>query len=542
MNCPWRVLCCAFITGFTCWLLAGCSAGESNVVTGNRDGILHVGNGTEPQSIDPHVVSGTPEINIVKALFEGLVSVNPYTLEVEPGVALSWTFSKDRRVITFRLNPLARWSNGDPVTAEDFVWSWRRALDPALGNLNTERLYPIRNAQAFATGAITDPAALGVEALDAHTLQLTLEEPTPYLLFLLDDATTYPVHRHTIERFGKASDRFTGWTRVGNIVSNGPFKLKDWQLNRRLELEKNPDYWNAGQVRLNGIVFHPIESGTLEERMFRAGQLHYTMSVPLDKIAGYQAMTHSPYQQSPSFASYYYLFNTRKPPVDDVRVRQALAMAVNRERLVTTVLENVYIPLYSLVPPGVPGYDPPTVLRYDPVRARQLLAAAGYPDGENWPGMEIIYNTLESHRKIAVALQQMWKDALNIDVTITNMEWRVYLDMIADKNFTMARAGRQWTYLDPHGALSIFITDSGNNATGFASQRFDDMVLEKASKAQSPAERFAIYRAAETRLMEQMPIIPLFIYTNRHLVHPSVHGVPGNLLDQVNYRYVRLDP
>ena len=230
---------------FTALLLVACTSGESNVVTGNRDGILHVGNGTEPQGLDPHVVSGVPEINIVKSLFEGLVTIDPYTLDPEPGVAESWTISDDGLVATFHLNSTARWSNGDPVTAEDFVWSLRRSLSPILGNINTERLYPIKNAEAYSTGAITDPEALGVKALDPQTLQLTLEAPTPYLLYLLDDASTYPVHRPTIEKFGDPGDRFTQWTRVGNIVSNGPFQLKDWQLNRRLEVEKNPDYWNA---------------------------------------------------------------------------------------------------------------------------------------------------------------------------------------------------------------------------------------------------------------------------------------------------------
>jgi oligopeptide transport system substrate-binding protein len=527
-------------TLLACCLLTACIQGESNVAAGNREGIIHVGNGTEPQSLDPHVMSGIPEFNIVRALFEGLVTINPYTLQPEPAAARNWSFSDDGRIVTFQLNPDARWSNGDPVTAQDFAWSWRRALDPGLGNLNTERLFPIKNAEEYATGVITDPEAVGIQALDAHTLELTLNEPTPYLLYLLNDATTYPVHRATIEKFGKPTDRFTRWTRVGNMVSNGPFKLKSWQLNRRIELEKNPTYWNADAVALNGIVFHPIESGVVEERMFRSGGLHYTMDVPLGKIAGYNGMERSPYVQSPSFASYYYLFNIQQAPVDDVRVRRAMAMAIDRERLASTVLENVYLPLYSLIPPGIPGYESPAVLRHDPDRARQLMAEAGYPDGAGWPGLEVIYNTLESHHKIVVALQQMWKEELNIHVTLANMEWRVYLDMVAQKDFQLARAGRQWSYLDPHVALSLFITGGGNNSPAFADERFDRLVLEEAAQAPTGEKRFATYREAERIFLEQMPIIPLFVYTNRHLVHPSVKGIPGNLLDQVNYRHVSL--
>lgn len=525
----------------TCCLLVACSRGESNVVLGNRASILHVGNGTEPQSLDPHVISGTPEFNIVSALFEGLVNINPYTLQPEPGVAQRWAFSDDRRVVTFELNPAARWSNGDPVTAEDFVWSWQRALDPQLGNVNAEMLYPIQNAEDYSTGAINDPEALGIKALDAHTLQLTLNEPTPYLLYLLNTNTTYPVHRPTIEKFGKATDRFTRWTRVENMVNNGPFNLKSWQLNRRIELSKNHAYWNSDRVKLNGIVFHPIESDSIEERMFRAGALHYTMRVPLGKISGYISREHSPYVQGPAFASYYYLFNTQRPPVNDIRVRKALAMAIDREKLASTILQDVYLPLYSLIPPGVSGYESPPGPGYNPIEARALLAAAGYPDGQNWPGLEVVYNTQESHHKIVMAIQQMWVEVLNIDVTLNNMEWKVFLDRIDGGDFVLARAGRTWSALDPHVPLSIFVSDSGNNPTGFANARFDTLVLREALAAETSRERLALYREAESILLGEMPLIPLFVYTNRHLIHPSLRGAPDNLMDRVNYRYVWLE-
>ncbi|MEH6569898.1 MAG: peptide ABC transporter substrate-binding protein [Halioglobus sp.] len=523
-------------------VILACTGGESNVSQGNRAGILHYGNGSEPQGLDPHVVTGVPENHLIRALFEGLAVKNPYTLEPEPGVAESWEFSEDGRIITFHLRHNALWSNGDPITAADFVWSWRRALNPAMGNLYAYMLYPVKNAEAYATGVIGDPEKLGVRALDSSTLQVTLNEPTPYFLQLMDHYSTFAVHRATIEKFGLATDRFTQWTREENIVSNGAFKLKEWKLNRRITVEKSETYWDADKVKLNGVVFYPTENLVSEERMFRVGQLHYTGEVPLGKIETYQAMANSPFVQAPYLGTYYYLLNIRRPPVDDSRVRRALSMAIDRETLTATVLKKAYVPAYSITPPGTLGYQPPRLFDYDVERARALLAEAGYPNGKGWPGIEIKYNTSENHRKIAVAMQQMWKEALNIDVTIANEEWKVYLDSVTQGDFQIARRGWIGDYVDPNNFLDLFLTNGGNNNTGYSDPRYDKMILEDAPKAKTREQRFAIFHAAETLLMEQMPIIPIYTYTSKHLIHPSVKGLPSNLMDSLNLKYVWLEP
>ncbi|MCB1686888.1 MAG: peptide ABC transporter substrate-binding protein [Halioglobus sp.] len=526
---------------FTALCLAACGGGESNVTQGNREGIFHAGNGTEPQGLDPHVVTGIPESNIVRALFEGLAVKNPQTLEPEPGVAQSWDISEDGLTITFHLNPEARWSNGDPMTAEDYVWSWWRALNPAMGNQYAYMLYPVKNAEAFATGKLDDFGQVGVKALDQHTLEVQLNARTPYFIQLMDHHSAYAVHRPTIEKFGKATDRFTPWTRVENIVGNGAFRLKDWKLNRRIIVEKSDTYWDRDNVKLNGIEFYPAENISSEERMFRVGQLHYTYSIPLDKIPVYRTMEDSPYANAPYLGTYFYLLNTNKPPLDDPRVRQALSLAVDRELLNDSVLHGTNIPAYGITPPGTLGYQPPKIFDYDVARARELLAEAGYPDGAGWPGLELIYNTSESHLKIAVALQQMWKDALNIDVTLANQEWKVYLDSVDQMEFQMARRGWIGDYVDPNNFLDLFLCDGGNNNTGFCDPVYDDMILRQAPQAESREERYAIFKAAETRLMEQMPIIPIYTYTSNHLVHPSVQGMTPNLMDYVNYKYLSLD-
>jgi oligopeptide transport system substrate-binding protein len=530
-----------FIVLFS-FAIAACTGGETNVSSGNRDGILHFGNGSEPQGLDPHVVTGVPENKLIRALFEGLAVKNPYTLEPEPGVAKSWEFSEDGRIITFHINPAARWSNGDPMSAHDYVWSWRRALNPVMGNLYAYMLFPVKNAEAYATGKLEDVSELGVKALDDLTLQVTLTEPTPYFIQLMDHYSTFAVHRPTLEKFGKATDRFTKWTRVENIVSNGAFKLTEWLLNRRISMAKSETYWDAQNVSLNGVVFYPTENIVSEERMFRAGQLHYTQSIPLEKIPVYETMENSPYVQAPYLGTYFYLINTNVPPVDDVRVRRALSMAVDREKLSATVMQKSVYPAYSITPPGTLGYQPPKLFSYDVAKAKQLLADAGYPNGEGWPGLEITYNTSESHRKVAVALQQMWKNSLNIDITIANQEWKVYLDSVSQMNFQVARRGWIGDYVDPNNFLDLYLSAGGNNNTGYADPRFDELISKLAPQAKTKEERFARFYEAETMLMEEMPIIPVYTYTSKHLVHPSVKGLPSNLMDSLNLKYVSLEP
>lgn len=522
--------------------LSACGSGEKNVVSGNATGYLHYGNGAEPQGIDPHLVTGVPESHIVRALFEGLAVKNPITLEPEPGVAERWEISPDGTVYTFFINPQAKWSNGEPVTASDYVWSWERALHPETGSLYAYMLFPVVNAEKFASGAIDDFAEVGIKSLDAQTLRISLNAPTPYFLQLMDHYSTFAVHPETVLKFGGMSDRFTLWTRPENIVSNGAFTLKEWSLNRQIKVEKNPHYWDKSNVALAGVYFYPTENVVSEERMFRSEQLHVTQGIPLGKIPNYRAVQNSPYVQAPYLGTYYYLINTKKPPVDDVRVRKALSYAIDRDTLTRTVLRDTAIPAYSITPPDTLGYNPPKLFSFDPEQARALLAEAGYPDGQGWPGLEITYNTNEDHRKIAVAVQQMWKDELGIDVSITNQEWKVYLNTVSQGEFQVARRGWIGDYVDANNFLDLFLANGGNNNTGYANAEFDDIILNQAPKAASREERYQLFFQAETMMMQEMPIIPFYTYTSKRLIHPSVNGIYPNLMDSLNLKYVRLDP
>ncbi len=523
-------------------LLAACGGSqESRVVQGNRDGVLHFGNGAEPQGLDPHIVTGVPEHHILQALFEGLVLKNPNTLEVEPAVASSWEVSEDGRTYVFNLREDARWSNGDPITAEDFRWSWERALNPALGSLYNYMFFPIVNAEAFATGQITDFSQVGVSVLDEYTLQVNLTDPTPYFLQLLDHYSMFPVHRATLETFGDPSNRLTRWAREGNMVSNGPFELAEWVVNSHIRVNKSEIYWDKDAIRLNAIVFYPTENIVTEERMFRDGQLHRTQEVPLDKIPGYLRDEPHLIRVDPWLGTYFYMVNTTRPPFNDVRVRKALAMSIDRDLLVSTVMEGIVEPAYALVPPATLGYNPPQLFEYDPEQAKVLLAEAGYPNGSGFPAFDILYNTQESHRKVAEALQQMWNRSLNIGARLLNQEWQVYLDSQSSMNYQVSRRGWIGDYVDPHSFLGMYISNGGNNNTGFTSERYDQIVMQEAPAATTREERYELFYEAESILMEQMPIIPIYTYSTKHLVHPSLKGVPSNIMDYYNYKYVYLE-
>ncbi|WP_341938096.1 peptide ABC transporter substrate-binding protein [Marinimicrobium sp. C2-29] len=525
--------------------LIGCSNGDNDgetpVERGNREQILHMGNGDEPSDVDPHTTTGIPEYFIQKALFEGLVSKHPETLEVVPGVAERWDVSEDNRVFTFHLREDARWSNGDPVTAEDFVWSWERALMPALGNQYAYSLFVVENAEAYHRGEIEDFSEVGVKALDERTLEVTLANPTSYFLQLLDHHSMFPVHRDTVLAHGDMDERGTRWTRPENFVGNGAFTIEEWSPGRVFVVAKTDQYWDADQVELQEIHFHPIQQVTTEERMFRSGQLHVTNTMPTSKISVYREADHPALRLNPYLGTYFYLINTEREPYDDVRVRQALAYSIDRESIVENITQAGERPAYALTPPGTLGYTPEAQVPYDPELARELLAEAGYPGGEGMPKVEILYNTMEDHKKIALAIQQMWRRELNVDVTLRNQEWKVYLNSKRISDFDLARLGWIGDYVDPSTFLDLFITDGGNNNTGWGNEQYDEL-LRKAARSASREERYDYFQQAESILMEEVPLIPLYNYTTKRLVSPSVKGWYDNIMDYHPYKYLSLEP
>lgn len=521
------------------YVLSGFGNRRERVDAGVRDQVLHIANGTEPEDIDPHLTTGVTEFNIQLALIEGLVSENPRDLTPEPGVAKSWEISEDGTIYTFHLRD-ARWSNGDPITAEDFVLSYQRALSPRLANEYAYMLFYVVNAREYFNGELDDFGQVGLEALDEKTLRITLNHSTPFFLSLLNHHSWYPVHPPTIRKYGGFDDRRNEWTRPGKFVGNGPFVLEQWKINNVLVVRKNPNYWDAARVRLEKIYFYPIESLDTEERAFRVGQVHKTNKIPLSKIPGYIERDAPELLNAPYLGTYHYMFNTSLPALQDKRVRKALNLAIDRESIVRNVTRGGEKAAYSLVPPGCAGYDSRHQVEYNIEKARKLLAEAGYPGGKGFPEYSILYNTLESHKTIAEAIQQMWKNNLGINVKLENQEWKVYLNSKTEGDFEMVRFGWIGDYVDPNTFLDLYTRESGNNNSNWWSDDYDELLAE-ANRTGDPEKRFELMQQAEKILLDELPIMPIYYYTSTYLLDPRVKGWYPTLLDHHPYKYVYLE-
>ncbi len=521
-------------------IAAGCTRRETPVEAGIRDQVLHFGNLSEPEDLDPHVVTGVTEHNILAALLEGLVSEDPKTLAPLPGVAESWEISDNGTRYVFHLRENARWSNGESVTADDFVFSYQRILSPAIGSPYADMLFYLKGAEAFNAGETQDFASVGAKAQGPKTLVLELKHATPYFLSLLNHYTWFPVHPGTL-RAAKAERSITAnWTRPPNFVGNGPFVLKEWFSNDRIIVTKSETYWDREKVRLNAIHFHAIGDNNAEERAFRSGQLHVTGTIPLDRIAHYRENDPDALRIDPYLGCYYYLFNVHEPSLKDPRVRRALSMSVDRDKITRFVSKGGEVPAFHFTPPDTAGYTADASLSYDPEAARALLAEAGYPGGEGFPTLPLLYNTSEAHAVIAQAIGHMWEQELGIKIELMNMEFKVVLNRTQNQQYSVARAGWIGDYVDPNTFLSLWVTDAGNNRAKWSNAEYDSLI-ELAGTTQDSAKRFALFRQAEAILMQESPIMPLYFYRSKTLLHPAVRGWHPTLLDHHPYKYVSLE-
>ena len=520
-------------------VFVGCGPVESKVDIGNREQILHFSNGSEPESVDPHIVTGVPEHNVICALTEGLVAEDPVDLSPVPGTAERWEISEDGTVYTFYLRENAKWTNGDPVTAQDFVASFKRILTPSLASKYAYMLFLMKNAESYQKGELTDFEQVGVKALEDRVLQITLNEAAPYFLSLLNHYTWFPVHLPTVEKHGKPDDRGNPWTRPENFISNGPFRLKEWRLSDVMIVEKNPDYWDAETVKLKEIHFYPIESAETQDLAFRAGRLHTTYETLPEKISEYRDADPSVLRIDPYAGSYFYRINTQKEPFNDIRVRKALSLAIDRDTIVKNVSRGEQISGYYYTPPGTAGYTARAKLEFNVDEAKKLLAEAGYPDGEGFPKAELLFNTSDLHRPIAAAVQEMWRKHLNIDVELANQEWKVYLDSQRNGNYQICRAGWIADYVDPNSFLGVWTSWSQQNQTGWASTAYDNLI-KKAESSKDNDERIEFFQQAEEILLDEVPILPIYIYTRVYLLHPAVQNWHPTLLDHHPYKHVYL--
>lgn len=479
--------------------------------------VLRFANGAEPEVLDPALLSGQSDQRIARALFDGLVEPDPRTLEPLPAMARWWEITADGRTYVFHLRTDAVWTNGEQVTARDFDYAWRRVLDPNTPARLADLLYPIRGARAFKKQESDPPSALGLRAVDDTTFVVELENPTPYFLQLLTSTPFLPVHRATVEKHG---DR---WTRPENIVTNGAFRLAVHRPNDRIVLERFDRYWDVRNVRLEKIMVFATDDLATMLNLYRAGITDWNPSGNLPAQYVPYVRGYADFRSSPFLATYFYSFNVTQPPLDDARVRRALAMAVDREKITTYLLHESKGPWGNVVAPGFEDYPYPEGVRFEPQAARRLLAQAGYPGGRGFPRIEILFNTSEDHRKIAEAIQEMWKRELGIEVGLANQEFASYMKATTSLQYHIAR--RSWIadYADPSNFLFVLRTGEGNNRSGWANARFDSL-LAVAGTTMDRAERARILAEAERIALEDMPFLPIYAYRTVEMLAPYVGG------------------
>lgn len=497
---------------------------------------LHRGNGAEAETLDPHKAMSVASGNILRDLYEGLVATAPDGSLI-PGAAASWERSDDGLHYVFHLRANGRWSNGDPVTAADFVTGFRRSLDPATGSYYAQMLSVIDGAAAVLRGE-AEPEHIGVEAVGERELHIRLAHPAPYLLGLLTHATTYPVHRPSLDAHGDA------FARAGRKVSNGAFRLSNRVVQSHVALERNPYFHDTDNVRLQRVVYHTTEDINAELSRYRAGELHWTADVPVTQMRWVRDNAPEHFHAHPYLGTYYYGFNTTRPPfADQPGLRRALAMVVDRRRIAEHIVGTGEAPAWSFVPGGTENYTPqrpewadwPMDKRLE--RARALYAEAGY-DADNPLVVELRYNTHENHRKIAIAVAWMWREALGVRTRLLNEEFKVFLANRRMRQETeVFRAGWIGDYNDAFTFLEILHSGHGMNDTGYRSADFDALLERARHEADSEARR-ELLQAAERQLLEDMPVLPMYFYTSRRLVRPELVGWQGNVMDQQPSRYM----
>lgn len=524
------------------FLVSGCeqgpddgAAGRSEAKIGSATGtelaarqVLRKGIGAEPESLDPHRAEGVSAANVLRDLYEGLTGEAPDGTLI-PGAADSWVISEDGRTYTFHIRSEARWSNGEPLTAGDFEFGLRRSADPKTLSRYSSVLFPIVNAEAVVNGKLP-PEALGVRAIDERNLEIRLTEPTPYFLGLLTHSSTYPVHRPSVERYGM---RFA---RPGTLVGNGAYALEQWVVQSHMRLVRNPYYWDNARTVIEQIWLYPVENPDAELKRYRAAELDYTETVPTHQLGWIRQNLGRELVLAPYLGSYFFDFNVTRPPFkDNPKLRQALAMALDREIIAQRVASAGEIPAYGWIPPvsNYQGQKPQWAAWTQAQRnteARKLYAQAGYSAARPLQ-IDILYNTGQNHPRLAAAMASMWQDVLGVEATLSNQEWKVFLQTRHQKQATeVVRGGWIGDYNDAYSFAQLMHSKNLENDPGYNNPKYDAL-LDQAAVEAEPRKRAELLQAAERVFLDDMPIIPLYFYVSKHLVKPWVGGYQPNIMD-----------
>lgn len=505
---------------------------------GSAEMIYHRGNTGEPETLDPGKASSVPEANILFDLFEGLVMPDARG-NIIPGVAQSWQISPDQTVYTFKLRQDAMWSNGDPVTADDFVYAFRRLEDPATAAEYASMLYVVKNAAAINAGKMP-PEAMGVRAIDPRTLEITLEAPTPYFLEMLMHQATYPVHRPTIERHG------ADWTRPGNLVSNGPFVLAARIPNDHVKLVKNSGFHAAADVALDTVIYYPTEDRSTAIKRFGAGELDSNDDLPMEQLADLKRRFPDELRIGAHLGVYYFYVNLRKAPWDKPALRRAVSMAIDRDFLADKVWGGAMIPAYCMVPPGIPGYAPcrpgfsDTPQNEREEEAARILREMGFgPD--NPLKLELRYDSSENNTNTGIAIQEQLRP-LGIAVSLYNSDLKTHFGHLdGGGDFDLARSGWVADYRDPETFLGIARLKSGNNLGFYKSPEFERLMEESAAAGGDPARRMSLLSQAEKVLVDSDALMPIFYLTSINLVSPRLRGWEDNIMNIHPSRFITVD-
>ncbi len=519
-----------------CVLLCQCER-KSTVELSTAEKVLIIGNSNEPKALDPHLVSGVVESNILRSVFEGLTNDHP-SLDGKaiPGAAARWESNADATEWTFHLQPNGKWSDGTPLTASDFVYSFRRILDPALGANYTDMLYYLEGAQAYHQGKTKDPETIGAQAVDPLTLKLTLSKPTPFLPEIVKHMTWFPVPRHLIEVHGEMNEPHTAWTKEENMIGNGPFQLKAWRLNHKVEVERNPHYWDHENVLLNGIQFLPIKNAFTEARMFLDDLIHVSDKLPAEMIDQMETKFPEMVRKEPYVGVTYVTCNLKRSPFEQASLREALAASINQQAIIDNILRGGERAAYGFTP-AFGDYLPPRAVSYQPNEAQKSLAQSTFDQRE----LHLLITDSEASKAIGEALQSMWQQTLGINVRLEIREWTTYLARRRKGEYDMVLCNWIGDFLDPTTFLDLWKVDNPNNTCGFQLPQYDQL-LNKASLTVDPTQRLQTLQKAETELLQFKPMLPIYWRTKIYLKRPEVKGWNPLLLNNHPYKFVDLVP
>ncbi len=501
--------------------------------------ILIVGNANEPAGLDPQIVTGVIESNIITSLFEGLCVQHPSESSSSlPGAAERWEANEDFTEWTFHLQKNGKWSDGEPVTSADFLFAYERILHPDFSAKYASMLYYIKNGEKFNRGEIKDFSEVGVKAVDEHTLKVILRAPIPFLPDLTKHYTWYPVPKHAILARGTMTERHTEWTDPEHMVSNGAFKMKTWKFNDKIEVVRNTHYWDAKTVKLNAIRFLPISNKYTEARMFFNDQMHVTERLAPEMIEYCRQRYPDQLRQEVYLGTDFIRFNMNLAKFKDIRVRRALSLSIDRKLIIDKVIKGGQQPAEGMVPP-MGNYKTAGLVKFDAAKARELMESAGFSD-DNRLKFTMLTTDKDSAKLYAEAFQDMWQKNLPVEVSIQQREWKTYQDMMSQLDYEMCTGGWIGDYPDPTTFLDMWKKGDGNNRTGWSNEKYDAL-LGQAELASNPQERIKLLRQAEIVLLEDVPIVPIYWQTSVYLLHESVKNWHPLPLRNQPYKFLNLE-